>query len=226
MQGHKGNIVMTDVNKPADTLEEVLDAPFVEGGEGTPEETEQPEETPKEPEKKEEVKPPVPYDRFDELNKELKATRQEIQDLRSKGKEEGLSEEERKELAAKEYIEKTAREAYQKMAAENAAAEAEREKEIAESIRFYNSIDKDFNEKVAEDIGTRYGTEKNPVSVEVAYNIFKNEKQLKSQIPTLKPKLPNPLRSTEVPEPESDKEIRSKTWGQIIEEAKNKLKGQ
>ena len=221
MQRHKGNIAMNDVEQKADTREEVLDAPFVEGGEGTP-------EVVVEPVKPEEVveKPPVPYDRFDELNKELKETRKEIQDLRSKGKEEGLSEDERKELAAKEYIEKTAREAYQKMVAENATIEAEREKEIAEEIKFYNSIDKDFTEKVAEDIGTKYGTEKNPVSIDVAYNIFKNEKELKSQITTPKPKIPNPIRSTDVLETPEEKADKGKGFWQIVEEAKKTLKGQ
>lgn len=214
---------MNDVNKEAVTLEDVRDAPFVEGEEGTSKE----EVTPKEPEKKEEVaeKPPVPYDRFDELNKELKETRKEIQDLRSKGKEEGLSEEEKRELAAKEYIEKTAREAYGKMEVEKASAEAEREASIAEEIKFYNSIDKDFTEKVAEEIGDKYGTEKNPVSVEVAYNIFKNEKELKSQIPSFKPKLPNPIRSTNEPEPVVEKELQSKGFWQIVQEAKDTLKG-
>jgi hypothetical protein len=218
---------MNDVNKEAVTPEEVLNAPFVEGGEGTPEETEKPKETLEEPEKKEEVveKPPVPYDRFEELNKELKETRKEIQDLRSKGKEEGLSEEEKKELAAKTYIEKTAREAYEKMVAENATAEVEREKGIADEIKFYNSVDKDFTEKVAEDIGNKYGTEKNPIAVDVAYNIFKNEKQLKSQITTQKPKLPNPLRSTDAVDTNVEKEIQGKSLWQIVQEAKNSLTG-
>src|SRR3990167_8432256 len=217
---------MNDVKPEAVTLEDVQKAPFVEGEEGTSEETEKPEETPKEPEKKEEVqKPPVPYDRFDELNKELKETRQEIQDLRSKGKEEGLSEEEKSELKAKEYIEKTAREAYQKMAAEDVARETELEASIAEEIKFYNSIDKDFTEKVAEEIGNKYGTDKNPIPVEIAYNIFQNEKNLKSQILVSKPKLPTPIRSTdnlEIKENEADK---GKSLWQVVEDAKKSLTG-
>ena len=217
---------MSEVEQKADTLEDVVEKPFVEGEEGTSEETEKPEETPKEPEKKEEVqKPPVPYDRFDELNKELKETRQEIQDLRSKGKEEGLSEEEKSELKAKEYIEKTAREAYQKMAAEDAVRETEREASIAEEIKFYNSIDKDFNEKVAEEIGSKYGTDKNPIPIEIAYNIFQNEKTLKSQIPVIKPKLPNPIRSTDNLEIKEDAADKGKSFWQVVEDAKKSLTG-
>lgn len=211
---------MNEVIKEAVTLEEVQNAPMVEGEEGTSEVVE-------ESVKKDEVieKPPVPYDRFDELNKELKETRQEIQDLRSKGKEEGLSEDEKKELAAKTYIEKTAREAYEKMVVDNATQEAARETEIATEIKFYQSIDKDFNEKVAEEIGDKYGTEKNPISVDVAYNIFKENKQLKSQIVSPKPKVPNPIRSTDAVEIRESDADKGKGFWQIIEEAKQTLRG-
>lgn len=219
---------MNEVEQKAVTLEEVLETPSAEGEEGTSsEETEKPEETPKEPEKpKEEIvkESPVPYDRFKEINDELKATRQEIQELKTKGKEEGLSEEERKELAAKEYIQKTALEAYNKMVEDNATIVAKREKEIGDEIKFFNSVDKDFTEKVAEDIGNRYGADDNPISVKVAYNIFKNEKELKSKIPTLKPKLPNPIRSNENVETGKD-EDKGKSFWQVVQEAKNSLSG-
>lgn len=208
-------------------LKDVLDSPEAGiEGEDTPKEP-SPEPT-KEPEiKKEDVieKPPVPYDRFKEVNDELKTVRSEIQDLRSKGKEDGLSEEEKSELKAKEYIERTAREAYQKMLAEDASEEAEREHSIGEEIKFYNSIDKDFNAKVAEEIGNKYGTEKNPIPVEIAYNIFQNEKQLKSQIQTPKPKVPNPIRSTDSLEIPEDKESQGKSFWQVVEEAKKTLTG-
>lgn len=211
---------MTDVNTGV-TLEDVLETPPVEEVEATT-------EVVVEPVKPEEVieKPPVPYDRFKEINEELKATRQEIQELKSKGKEEGLSEDEKKELAAKTYIEKTAREAYEKMVVENATAEAERESGIKEEIKFYNSIDKDFTEKVAEEIGDKYGTEKTPLSVDIAYNIFKNEKLLKSQIITPKPKVPNPIRSIDAIETPDEKADKGKGFWQIVEEAKKTLKGQ
>jgi len=217
---------MNDVEKEAVTLEEVLDAPLVEEEEGTSEESEKPKETPEEPEKeKEEEKPSVPYDRFKEINEELKATRQEIRELRTKGKDEGLSEDEKKELAAKEYIEKISRESYEKMVADNATKVKERETEIKESIKFYNSIDKDFTEKVAEEISDKYGAEDNPLSVKVVYNIFKNEKDLKSKIPTLKPKLPNPIRSSETPASVDEKEIRSKGFWELVEDAKKTIRG-
>lgn len=216
---------MNDVEQKADTLEEVINSPSVEEEEGTSiEEPEKPVETPKEPEKKEEEKPPVPYDRFKEINEELKATRQEVQELKTKGKVENLSEEERKELAAKEYLIKIFDEAYDKRIAKERATEKERERVIADEIKFFNSVDKDFTEKVAEDIGNRYGTEDSPIPVKVAYNIFKNEKELKSKIPSVKPKLPNPIRSSEHVEPSKD-EDKGKSFWQIVQEAKNSLSG-
>ena len=208
-------------------LKDVLDSPEVTPeGEDTPKEP-SPEKT-EEPEiKKEEVveKPPVPYDRFKEVNDELKTVRSEIQELKSKKEEEGLSEDEKKELVAKEFIMKAADEAYERRVVKEQAATAERENGIKEEIKFYNSIDKDFTEKIAEEIGGKYGTEKNPVSIDIAYNIFKNEKELKSQISTPKPKLPNPLRSTEIAEPVSDEEIKKKGMWELVEDAKKILRG-
>ena len=215
---------MSEVQKDAVTLEDVQNMPSVEGEEGTSEEEIVVE---KEPEKKEEEKekPPVPYDRFKEVNDKLNDTLKDIQDLKNKAKEEGLSEEEKSELKAKEYIERTAREAYEKMVVEKATADAERESGIKEEIKYYNSIDKDFTEKIAEDIGSKYGTEKNPVSIDVAYNIFKENKQLLSKISTPKPKVPNPIRSIDAIETPEEKANQGKSFWQVVQEAKDSLKG-
>lgn len=207
---------MNDVQEGV-TLEGVLESPPAEGGEATPE-VKAPEQKPEEA--------PVPYERFKEVNEQLKTVRSEIDSLRAKSEIHPLSEEEKKELQAAEFIGKIVQEKVIRMQQEEERAETARESQIEEEIKFYNSVDKEFTEKAAEEIGERYGTEKNPISIETTYKIFQNEKQLKSQLPGApKPKVPNPLQSQEAAPATIPEEDKTRSFRDVVEDVKRSLRG-
>jgi len=213
---------MSEVENQKDVeLERIINAPEV--GEDTPPES-SPEITEGEPQPKPEENR-VPESRLKEVIDELKATKQEIKELTQKGAVQPLSDEEKKELEARKFIAKAAREEYERIQNEKAEAETKREADIEEDIKFYHSIDKDFTEKIAEEIGEKYGTAKSPISIEQAYKIHKDLKEIKSQLPGApKPKVPNPLRSGESVPAEIPKEDSSKSIWDIAESIKQSLK--
>lgn len=128
---------------------------FVDDGAGNPKLDEQGQPIPFIEEKT------VPYERFREVNQKMRDLETEISSLKTKSDTTGLSEEQQKELKAKEYLKSLLKETLTETEKEKSAAEAKEQSNFEQEVRDALDINPDvkraeftkFLEEKADDYG-------------------------------------------------------------------------
>ena len=140
----------------------------IEEGSSPSEEESQEEKTEEEQEGK-----TVPYERFKEIYKKGKDLEQEVSSLKAKGQEGGLSADEKKELDAKVYLKKIAKEAIDEIEASKAEVTKKEQQtfddEVAETLDINPDVKKADFLKFIEKEAQTYGID----SVEGAMKLYK-----------------------------------------------------
>lgn len=148
----------------------------------------------------------------------LRVANAKIKELEGKKDTQGqLTEEQKKELAAKEYLAKTIKEILNTTEKEKAEREAEALEKFEEEIEAVLEEHSDIKEKQIRDV-----CEELEVSPKQAVKIIQRESKLKGKE---KPKMPQPKRArTEVDEDDSKKEKKRLTLDEINRNIKEKIR--
>lgn len=164
----------------------------------------------------------VPIGRFKEVYSKTKELEQQIQDLKGKESDKGLSQEEQKELQAKNYLKGLLKETLdeQKQHEEQATQEEQNKfnEEVDEQLSVHTDVNRDDFLKFVEDKGEEYGT----TSVKGAMKLYRDLNNLKKsaseEVKEDLSKKPN-LPSHEGGSSESHVDDSKKSYQQIVEEA-------